>query len=114
MNIYKLGDKLLTLNNRHFVLLDTIVFLLTPFLSLVLRLDDFAIFNRYRYGLIIATASFLVIKFSIFASFNFYKRYWRYASIEELIEIAIITGIAAIAETIFLILANYALNFLWE
>ena len=111
MNIYKFGDKLLTLNNRHFVLIDTVVFLLTPVLSLALRLDDLAVFERYKYGLIVATASFLAIKFSIFASFNFYKRYWRYASIEELVEIAIVTLVAAIAETIFLILANHLSGF---
>ena len=107
MNIYKISDKLLRLKNRHFVMLDTIIFLLTPFLSLVLRLDELASFERYKLGLIIATVSFLIIKFSIFTSFNFYKHYWRYASIEELLEIAFLTGVAAIAETILLIVINY-------
>ncbi len=107
MNIYKLGNKVLTLNNKHFLLLDTLVFLLTPFLSLVLRLDGFAVIANYKYGLLIATVSFLVIKLSIFTSFNFYKRYWRYASIEELLEIATVTLAAVIAETIFLILVNH-------
>ena len=106
MSIYKLSERLLTLGNRHFVLLDAIVFLITPLLSLVLRLDDLALLSRYRYGLVIATISFLIIKFGVFVSFNFYKRYWRYASIEELLEIVLMTAMAAMAETVLLVLAN--------
>ena len=106
MSTYKLGEKLLTLNNRQFVLLDIVIFLITPLLSLILRLDDLALINQYRYGLVIATICFLVMKLSVFASFNFYKHYWRYASVEELLEIVLMTVMAAVAETVLLIVVN--------
>ena len=106
MSTYKLGEKLLTLSNRQFVLLDIIIFLITPFFSLVLRLDNLALINQYRYGLAIATVCFLLVKLVIFASFRFYKHYWRYASIEELLEIVLMTVMAAFAETVLLIIVN--------
>lgn len=102
-----LDKKLLSLNNRHFLILDTIVFCLTPLLGIALRLDDFIRIHEYRSGLIVATIIFSLVKLTIFASGGFYKRYWRYASIDELIQIAVLTGASVIVETIVLSILEY-------
>ena len=105
--IVNLDKKLLSLNNRHFLVLDAIVFSLTPLLGIILRLDDFVRIHDYRSGLIVATVIFSLIKLIIFTFGGFYKRYWRYASIDELVQIAALTGAAVIVETIVLSILEY-------
>jgi FlaA1/EpsC-like NDP-sugar epimerase/EAL domain-containing protein (putative c-di-GMP-specific phosphodiesterase class I) len=111
MQLQKLGNKLLNLNNRHFFVLDAIAFLITPFLSIILRLDNFASWERYQYGIVIATIIFLVVKLSVFTALGLYKRYWRYASIEELIQIAVVTTAAVITEILILSVLEYVHEF---
>ncbi|GAB4224863.1 MAG: hypothetical protein Kow0049_01430 [Stanieria sp.] len=108
--IARLGQKLLTLNNRHFFFLDAFVFLITPLLSIILRLDGFDALGQYKYGLIIVTLLSLIVKLTIFSSLGFYKRYWRYASIDELLQIACLTVAAVIVETIILTILEYFVN----
>jgi FlaA1/EpsC-like NDP-sugar epimerase/EAL domain-containing protein (putative c-di-GMP-specific phosphodiesterase class I) len=111
MKLNKLGNKLLNLNNRHFFVLDAIAFLVTPLLSMFLRLDSFTSWERYQYGIVTATIIFLIAKLSIFTSFGLYKRYWRYASIEELIQIAAVTMAAVVTEIIILSVLEYVNTF---
>ena len=59
--IGKLDRKLLTLKNRHFFVLDILVFLITPLLSIFLRLDRIATLKQYKEEIILATLIFLVI-----------------------------------------------------
>ncbi|MDJ0571375.1 MAG: polysaccharide biosynthesis protein [Pleurocapsa sp. MO_192.B19] len=106
-NFIKLDQKLLNLNNRHFLILDAIIFSLTPLLGIILRLDNFVALQEYRSGLIVATIIFSLIKLVIFTLGGFYKRYWKYASIDELIEIAALTTTAMILETILLSVLEY-------
>ena len=107
MKLYKLDKKLLILNNRHFFVLDAIIFSITPLLSMILRLDYFVALKQYEHGLIVATVVFSLVKLVIFVSCGFYKRYWKYASIDELIEIAALTAAAVIIETIILSVIQY-------
>lgn len=102
-----LDKKLLSLNNRHFFILDAIIFSLTPFLAIILRLDDFMTLEKYRSGLIVATIIFSLLKLIIFTFGGFYKRYWRYASIDELTQIAALTASAVLAETVILSILEY-------
>ncbi|WP_019503955.1 polysaccharide biosynthesis protein [Pleurocapsa sp. PCC 7319] len=108
--LIKLDKKLLNLNNRHFLILDTIIFSLTPLLGIILRLDDFVALEEYRNGLIVATIIFSLIKLVVFTSCGFYKRYWKYASIEELTEIAALIAVAVISEIIVLGFLEYLLG----
>ncbi len=107
MKLHKLDKKLLTLNNRHFFVLDAIIFSITPLLGIILRLDYFVALKEYQHGLIVATVLFSVIKLAIFISCGFYKRYWKYASIDELIEIASLTSAAVVIEIIILSILEY-------
>ena len=93
MKLRQLGNKLLALNNRHFFWLDAAIFLLTPLLGIILRLENYSALREYQYGLLVATIIFPIVKLSLFVGFGFYKRYWRYASIDELTQI--VTAITA-------------------
>ena len=93
--------QVLSLDNRKFLFLDAIIFLLAPLISAIIRLDNWASLRQYASGLIIATSIFLIIKLSVFITGNLYKHYWRYASIDELIQIAVLTVAAIILEVLF-------------
>ena len=93
--------QVLSLDNRKFLLLDAIIFLLAPLISAIIRLDNLSSLRQYASGLIIATIIFLIIKLSVFITGNLYKHYWRYASIDELIQIAVLTVAAIILEVLF-------------
>ena len=98
--IYTLSKKLLELRNRHFFVIDTIIFFITPLVALVIRLDGSVEIEPYKTGLAAAILLFLTVKLSVFCILGFYRRYWRYASIDELAQIAMGTGIAAIVQTL--------------
>ena len=110
IKILQLGDKLLTLNNRHFFLLDATIFLLAPLLGIILRLENLSALREYQYSLLIATIIFPIIKLSLFVGFGFYKRYWRYASIDELTQIVTAIIAAIILEMVFLGILEYFID----
>ncbi|MEC4816571.1 MAG: nucleoside-diphosphate sugar epimerase/dehydratase [Scytonema sp. PMC 1069.18] len=99
--------QLLQLRNRHFFIFDIIVFLLTPLLALFLCLNGNLIFNQYIPELLKDTILFLIVKLSVFWSFGFYKRYWRYASIEELTYIAMLMTATVVIETLLFNIIQY-------
>jgi FlaA1/EpsC-like NDP-sugar epimerase/EAL domain-containing protein (putative c-di-GMP-specific phosphodiesterase class I) len=105
-----IDKKLLNLNNRHFFLLDGLVFCLTPVLAMLLRLDYLGILREYSKGLFIATVIFSLVKLITFIIGGFYKRYWKYASIDELIEIATLTTSAVVIEIILLSILQYVIG----
>jgi FlaA1/EpsC-like NDP-sugar epimerase/lipopolysaccharide/colanic/teichoic acid biosynthesis glycosyltransferase len=79
--------------NRHLFWADALISLFVPLLALEIRLDG-DIFtelgdpNRYIQTIIIVTIAFLIIKLSTLHLFGFYKHFWRYASIDELVKLA--------------------------
>ncbi len=105
--LLNLDKGLLSLNNRHFLLFDAIIFSLTPLLGISLRLDNLMRLHEYRSGLIIATFIFSLIKLIVFTLGSFYKRYWKYASIDELTQMTALTASAVIIEIIILSLLEY-------
>ncbi|MDX1664346.1 MAG: hypothetical protein R3272_11155 [Candidatus Promineifilaceae bacterium] len=78
------------LRNRHFIAFDFLLLLLTPSLAMLLRLDTLVQLWAYREDLIIYTGMALVIRVPLFYLGGLYSRYWRYASVDELIRIAVI------------------------
>jgi FlaA1/EpsC-like NDP-sugar epimerase len=84
------SEKLLHLRNRDLLVCDLLLFTITPFLALTIRLDGTFYLQTYIAELGIVTILFLAIKLILFWSLGFYKRYWRYASIEELIYIGML------------------------
>ncbi len=81
--------KLIDLRNRHFLLLDVIILLLTPTLALMLRLDQLPIPETFRQGLLLYTGVALGIRLVTFYYAGLYRRYWKYASVDELKQIVL-------------------------
>jgi FlaA1/EpsC-like NDP-sugar epimerase/EAL domain-containing protein (putative c-di-GMP-specific phosphodiesterase class I) len=98
---------LLRLRNRHFLLIDAIAFLITPILALQLRLDKFFVFDIYGIDLIFVIILFLAVKLSVLYKFGFYRRYWRYASIDELTQISMLMAAAAVLQTLLFYVLHY-------
>ncbi|MBD2355865.1 polysaccharide biosynthesis protein [Tolypothrix sp. FACHB-123] len=92
--------KLLNLRNRDLFICDLILFVFTPLLALIIRLDGNFSLQEYMRELGIATILFLSVKLTLFWSLGFYKRYWRYASIEELIYIGMLVLAAVIIQNL--------------
>lgn len=101
----KVSNQLNKIRNRHWFIFDITIFAITPLLALFLRLDCDLNLQEYILQLGIATVLFLVVKQIVFWGFGFYGRYWRYASIEELIYIiTLMMGVVVIQTTLFNIL----------
>jgi FlaA1/EpsC-like NDP-sugar epimerase len=103
--IKSLSHQLSKVRNRHWFIFDITIFAMTPLLALSLRLDGDLNLQEYILPLEIATVLFLVVKLIVFWGCGFYKRYWRYASIEEVIYIfTLMMGVIVIQTTLFNIL----------
>ncbi len=88
------------LRNRHFFLIDLIILLASPTIALMLRLDTVRIPREFWWGLVFYTVIALLIRLVVFRRFGLYSRYWRYASIDEIVQI----GTAVIVSTFFITL----------
>lgn len=91
---------LLKMRNRHFLILDILVFLLTPTIALSLRTDGPASVVTFGLSLLVATLVFVLIKLAICYYTGLYRVYWRYASIDELTHIGIVGLIALVVQTV--------------
>ena len=77
------------LRNRHFFFLDLIFLLLAPWLALALRLDALVIPEYFHVGLLVYMVVSLLVRLPIFYQFDLYRRFWQYASVDELRQIVI-------------------------
>ena len=89
------------LRNRHFFLLDLIVLAVIPLFALTLRVEDLQALPPYTCVLTLYTLITLVVRLIIFWQGGIYRRYWRYASTEE---IALIGQVA-----LYIVIANVLL-----
>lgn len=101
-----LNKRLLKLRNRHFLILDCLFLLLTPFFALAIRLDGKIDFNSYLNGLIFCSLIFLALKLMVFYRLGLYKRYWNSASIDELAKLIYITFWAFVLQTTVFVIFN--------
>lgn len=82
--ISALCTALFRLRNRNFFVIDAIIFSISPLLALILRLDRVVDLEPYNNGLLWITLLFVTLKLTVLYACGFYKRYWRYASVDEL------------------------------
>jgi FlaA1/EpsC-like NDP-sugar epimerase len=75
------------IRNRYYFLFDFILIALTPFVALILRVDSAAWSGVYNEALVLYTLTSLLIRIPVFHYFRLYRRYWLYASVEELLAI---------------------------
>jgi FlaA1/EpsC-like NDP-sugar epimerase len=80
---------ILGLRNRHLFLADIVFLSLSPVLAVFLRTESFEAVAALAAPLGIYTAMSLVLKMSVFHSLRFYNRYWRYASVDEMVVLAL-------------------------
>ncbi len=97
---------LLRLRNRHFLLLDVLALCITPALALMLRVDGAPALARYASALLLYIAAAMIIRLAVFYSAGLYSRYWRYASIGELTQIAA----AALLSTMLIVALFFAVR----
>jgi FlaA1/EpsC-like NDP-sugar epimerase len=105
-----LGKHLMRLRNRHFLLLDILIAAITPFLALALRLDGAIDLATYQAGLILAVLLFMALKLTLLYTTGFYKRYWQYASIDELQQLAIVMVAALFLQTILFEILYFSID----
>ncbi|MCB0184662.1 MAG: polysaccharide biosynthesis protein, partial [Caldilineaceae bacterium] len=75
-----LANWLLRLRNRHFAIIDLILFAVTPALALYLRTDNLHSLRDYAHSLVLYTLLALLIRMGLMHRFQLYKRYWRFVS----------------------------------
>ena len=75
---------ILRARNRHLLALDVTILLLTPGISILLRLQRSEVVANLVPPLAIYTLASVLLKLTVFRSLGFYKRYWRYASVDEI------------------------------
>ena len=85
------------LRNRFFIATDILGWALIPLLALALRLDGFAETPSYLAHLGTFVVLAVVTKLVVLQSFGLYRRYWLYASIDEILLIVAAAVVAAAA-----------------
>jgi FlaA1/EpsC-like NDP-sugar epimerase len=90
------AQALLRLRNRHFLLLDVLVLCVTPAIALMLRVDGVEALGNHGPALLLYTGAALIITVAVFIAFGLYSRYWRYASIDEMLQIAAASLVATL------------------
>src|SRR5262249_12508907 len=71
------------MRNRYLLLADVPVLALAALGAFVLRFDWF--FTQFRYEFVLYGLVAVTVKPMVFYGFGLYRRYWRYASINDLI-----------------------------
>src|SRR4028118_1697292 len=108
-NIKKLTKVLVRLTTRHFLIIDAVCFAIAPLLALQIRLDGILNLAPYLQSLAVITVLFVAVKLIVFYAGGLYNRYWQYAGLEEMAQIAMLIGISLAVE-IILFQQLYQLN----
>jgi FlaA1/EpsC-like NDP-sugar epimerase len=99
-----------TLRNRHMFLMDVILLPCAAVLSFVLRLDAKGM-QPYVPTMLLYVAAGVPLKLALFRWLGLYRRFWRYASVDELLLIAIAVGLSTLL--IAALLLGLALPLQW-
>lgn len=102
----KIPPPVLHVRNRYFLLLDFLVLCVTATIALFLRVENLAMMERFAAPLVLFTAVALMIRLIVFYRFELYRRYWRYASVEELVQIAA----AVLVSTLIIVLVVFSVR----
>lgn len=94
------------LRNRDFLLFDILVFFISPIVSLFIRLDGVVDWAQYGVGLVHYTLFFFVIKIILLYYFGIYKRFWKYASVDDLAKLGLVLFLISITQIVTSLYAN--------
>lgn len=96
------------IRNRHILIIDLILILISVFISYVLRLELLSIFLGYYPSMLWMLGLAFFLKPLVYYLFGLYRRMWVYASIQELklIAIAVTTASAILSVVMLVLFAN--------
>ncbi|HLP15127.1 MAG TPA: nucleoside-diphosphate sugar epimerase/dehydratase [Bacteroidota bacterium] len=80
---------LIGVRNRHLFMIDFVLLSLTPLAAMLLRIESAGMLEELASPLALFTAVALMLKLTVFRVMNFYDRYWKYASVDEIIVLAL-------------------------
>jgi FlaA1/EpsC-like NDP-sugar epimerase len=92
-----------SLRNRHYALLDLVLLAGAAVLAFVLRLDA-SVLWRYGDTILWYVAVAVPVRMLVFCGAGLYARYWRYASVDELVLIAKASGVGTLAVAVMVLL----------
>jgi FlaA1/EpsC-like NDP-sugar epimerase len=93
--------RLLSMRNRYFAGLDLLILCAVPALALILRTDGFEALRHYGPALAVYTLFGLAVHLYVFNRFGLYRRYWRYASVDDLVQVTAAVAVATALITAF-------------
>jgi FlaA1/EpsC-like NDP-sugar epimerase len=93
------------MRNRYILLGDLVIIALAAFGAFTLRFDWY--FPQHRPEFVPYLAAALVIKPAIFYALGMYMRFWRYASIQDLVAVLVAATAASLAMGVFVAVAAY-------
>lgn len=89
-----------SLRNRHMLLMDFVALLLIPSMAMALRFDGLNWEPGVSRVLVVYTVVALTIQVFIFYKMGLYSRFWRYAGVTELSQVAFAVGFSTVLLTI--------------
>ncbi len=104
----------LVLRNRTYLALDVIGWLVIAPAALALRVDGFGTVPQYAGQLSVFVSIAIACKFLAIWRLGLYRRYWRYASIDELTLIGVAVVVAAAAAGILYVALEPLLRTAWR
>lgn len=84
------------LRNRYIFAIDLLLIAISVLLSFMLLLNTYQVFVDYRFTLLVMLGLALVIKPIVYQRFGLYQRFWVYASVRELVTIAMAVTTASV------------------
>jgi FlaA1/EpsC-like NDP-sugar epimerase len=86
---------ILGMRNRHFFILDVLSVSLVPIVALTVCLDCLSWWGGFGRALIFFTLLALLIKLPVFFQLGLYRRYWRYAGLDDLARVLSAVGVSS-------------------
>src|SRR5919202_3629552 len=93
------------MRNRYVLLADLLAFVIAVFAAFGLRFDWYFFQHRPEFVPYVVAAP--LIKAAVFYAFGMYGRFWRYATIEDLIALVIADSAASVAMAVFVFAEIY-------
>ena len=100
------------MKNRYVLLADLIVFGVAVFGAFGLRFDWFFATNRPEFVPYVIAAA--LIKPVVFYLFGMYGRFWRYATVDDVVALMIANSAASVAMAVFVSLGIFVFGFIFE
>ncbi len=91
---------LLKLRNRHFLILDCVIFILAPLSAFLLWQNSFSLPGLILWSVLVYAGLALLLRPAVYYQLGLYQRYWVYASVEEMWGI----GLAVLLSTLVILL----------